>query len=218
MRRTFAPKPASRAPRAQRKFRAAGAPCALPPERQAPRRLRFALSALAFAFGLLSSCTNFIRPESIPSNRYALLVGVRDYQSQSINDLTNPDKDVADMAALLAQRGWSVQTLVNSQATYEAVEGAVAGLSADDSATILVYFSGHGHVMDGNTYILPYDFRYGSYYDSSTYVNGITPSQLSSWLGAVPARHRLLILDSCYSGGFSQGEGFVDMSPGDYSA
>ncbi len=180
------------------------------------QRLAPALFALWLVSGIFSSCDDFARPEAIPSNRYAILVGVRDYQT--INDLSNPDKDVADLEALLVERGWSVQTLINSQATYAAIEDAVAGLSTDDSATVLVYFSGHGHVMDENTYILPYDFHYSSYYDSSTYVNGITPAQLSSWLGAVPARHRLLILDSCYSGGFSQGETFADMSPRDYSA
>jgi uncharacterized caspase-like protein len=165
---------------------------------------------LAALLVLLPGCSNSI---DTPTNRYALVIGVQDYESISINDLKYPDDDAREMTSLLEARGWTVvNTLINKEATYVAIQSAIAGLSQDSGATILVYYSGHGTLEGETPYILPYDV---SFYSTSKW---ITPATLSSWISAIPARQRILILDSCYSGGFSLSDGAVDTSPVDYSA
>lgn len=167
---------------------------------------------------LLSGCSATSAPISTPANRYALVIGVQDYPGTS-NDLSYPDDDANDMAVILAAQGWTVSyTLVNSVATYAAIKTDIAALSTDTGATILVYYSGHGSINDSTStpYIIPYDglTTSGTGYDLTKW---ITPATLTGWLGAVPAKNRLLILDSCYSGGFSLSNSSVDTSPADYS-
>ena len=179
-----------------------------------------ALSACAIftlAIAVLTSCSLSGLSLKTPTNRYALVIGVQDYQS--ISDLNYPDDDARDMSTLLASQGWNVKyKLVNSAATYAAIENAMATLSADEDATILVYYSGHGTSLAGLAYILPYD-------TTATYTNGelsslsnaISATTLANWMGKISAKNKILILDSCYSGGFTGDANAVDTSPADYS-
>lgn len=176
--------------------------------------------SIAVIFTLLSaillSCTLSSLALKNPANRYALVIGVQDYQN--INDLSYPDNDAHDMSTLLASHGWNVKSqLVSSAATFAAIESALTNLSTDKDATILVYYSGHGTSLNGLAYILPYD-------TTATYINGelssltnvISATSLIAVMEAVPAKNRVLILDSCYSGGFTKEANAVDTSPDDY--
>lgn len=197
------------------------------------------LMALAFLSlaAALASCSFSTQTVATPSNRYALVIGVQDYPNSANagNDLSYPDDDAADLADTLAAQGWTVKTRLISSSdanigsdgvpTYANIKAAIADLSDDDNATILVYYSGHGSTDDGTAYIIPYDGLktteqyydgYG-YYQDSDLTKWITPVMLRSWMEAVPAKNRVLILDSCYSGGFTEDANAVDTSPDDYS-
>lgn len=188
-----------------------------------PRGTRRTMAKTVFLFILaagisLSGCSLQGTLASAPTNRYALVIGVQDYEN--INDLSYPDDDANEMAAMLTSEGWTVRsTLINGNATYANINADIAALSTDSEATILVYYSGHGDLIGDTPYILPYDV---SITDTSlstyTLTNAITPATLTAWLDEVPAKNRLLILDSCYSGGFSLSDGSVDTEPADYSA
>jgi uncharacterized caspase-like protein len=198
-----------------------------------------AAAALALA-ALLASCQLASVPTT-PSNRYALVIGVQDYPDApyvNSSDLSYPDDDASEMATLLAAQGWTVEKKLISTSdgtiatdgspTYANIESAIAALSTDSSATILVYYSGHGS-LDGDTaYIIPYDglkttvtpYIYNGqthYYQDDDLTKWITPATLTSWMAAVPAKNRLLILDSCYSGAFATSDAAVDTAPADYS-
>ncbi len=197
-------------------------------------RMKTALFA-AVAFGstltaLLSGCTQSIET---PDNRYALVIGVEDYPADT-SDLSYSVDDADAMATRLASKGWTVTKLVDAAATNADIRAAIAGLSDDSGATILVYYSGHGSEDDNGTpCIIPYDGLVDAGYkfwntDSETWeevaryttesqANWITPATMTSWLGDVSAKNRMLILDSCYSGGFSLSDASVDTSPADYS-
>lgn len=201
--------------------------------------------AVLAAFALVELACSNSASISTPANRYALVIGVQDYpdatytyKGQSCttsSDLDYPDDDAADMADLLSKEGWTVtQRLISSSdsaiattgsPTYANIESDIASLSADSSATILVYYSGHGSVSsDGSTvYMIPYDgllttatVSGGYVYHDSDESKWISPATMTNWLAAVPAKHRILILDSCYSGGFTLSDGAVDTSPADY--
>lgn len=184
------------------------------------RRRSFSSRSMAAALALaalsiLASCQIHFAIPAAPANRYALLVGVEDYPGGSTHDLSYPADDVVDMKAALEAKGWTVRTLVNGQATKAAISAGIGALSADPDATILVYYSGHGSDLTETASLIPHDGILSPYtYDTTAW---ISPADMSGWMAAVPARHRVLILDSCYSGGFSLGAGAVDTSPADYS-
>jgi len=175
---------------------------------------------LAGALVLLSACTQDIK---VPANRYALLIGVQDYPGPD-NDLSYPDDDVNALEPLLLSEGWtSVVKLLNSDATNANIEAAIRDLSSDDDATILVYYSGHGSTSStGDTaYFIPYDGLVYSAASGTTSVDlskWVTPSTMTQWMAGARAKHRILILDSCFSGGFTLGDGSVDTAPANYGA
>lgn len=77
----------------------------------------------------------------------ALLVGVADYKSDGITDLTGPENDLAAMENLLRGQGASdITVLKNADATRSAIETAIhaLGLRAKAGDWLVVYFSGHG--------------------------------------------------------------------------
>ena len=192
--------------------------------------------ALLAAAALLASC-QFASIPATPSNRYALVIGVQDYPGDN-HDLNYPDDDASELATLLVNQGWNVkQRLIatsdlsiatDGSPTYANIQSDIATLSTDPNATILVYYSGHGSLVGNTTYIIPYNGLYLNgnsytiegitYYESSSdLTKWITPATMTTWMAAVPARHRILILDSCYSGGFVTSDAAVDTSPANYS-
>lgn len=195
-------------------------------------------SVALLSIALFSCSLSGLAPKT-PANRYALVIGVQDYPNSAHvdNDLSYPDDDASDLATLLASSGWTVKKQLISTSdgsiatdgspTYANIKAAIDSLSTDDSATILVYYSGHGSTDNGTPYIIPYDgltttetpySYYGQtyYYQNDDLAKWITPATLRSWMEAVPAKNRVLILDSCYSGGFITGANAVDTAPDDY--
>jgi len=192
-------------------------------------------------FGLLSGCALSSSAPSTPNNRYAIVIGVQDYPG-IYDDLSYPDNDANDMATLLSAEGWTVikrliatdETMTsNGLPTYTGTQDALVEatnlIGSDTKASLLVYYSGHGSVSGSTAYIIPYDGLTATvmsyvdmgttyYYQKQDLAKWITPATLTSWMAAVPAKHRLLILDSCDSGGFSLSSSAADLSPADYSA
>ncbi len=164
---------------------------------------------------ILAGCSIPSSGLTTPSNRYALVIGVQDYPGTN-NDLNYPDDDANAMNTLLSAQGWTVRSvLLNGSATYDNIKSEINALSTDSSATVLVYYSGHGSDYTGTPSIIPYDGLTIS--DNFDITNWITPATLTNWVAAVPAKHRLLILDACFSGGFTLGDGSVDTAQADYS-
>jgi hypothetical protein len=84
---------------------------------------------------------------SAAADTRALLVGVADYVSEGITDLSGPENDLAAMENLLRGQGATdITVLKNADATRTAIETAVhaLGLRAKPGDWLVVYFSGHG--------------------------------------------------------------------------
>jgi len=170
---------------------------------------------------IMTGCANRI---ATPANRYALVIGLG--TNNGGVTCRNADYDADDMGTLLGTTGWtSVNRLISSsngsiatalQPTYGNIQAAVSALASevgsDSSATVLVYYSGHG--LESNGYLVPYDAV-----ESDGYIHDInkciSPATLSNWLGAAGCRNKILILDSCYSGNFVDPGSAVDTSPQD---
>ena len=171
------------------------------PKRPGRRLTRFLLFTICCPLFTLASCSF-----EITAARYALVYGAADYPGTA-NDLGYPDNDAQDMTAALSAGGWTIHAASYPAATRLQIAGDIADLAmlVDPDSTVLVYFSGHGSAdVSGTTYIIPTD------------EDPISPSELLSWLDALPCRNKILILDTCYSGGFVTDTGTLDSAPQNY--
>jgi hypothetical protein len=178
---------------------------------------------------LLASCKL-----EIDYDMYAIVYGISDYPN-GVNDLDSTDDDARDMADLLTSQGYQVVLRVTDESDNDAHYDQLvadfgwaasgAGLELDD--LFLFYFSGHGFkdpegvesspgsdqddevlVMVDNASTEPADLRATVY---------LTDDELAEWLHTIPCARRIVILDSCYSGGFIANAGEADAIPPDYS-
>ncbi|MDC0104331.1 caspase family protein, partial [Flavobacteriaceae bacterium] len=126
---------------------------------------------------------------------HALVIGNNDY-----DDLPKLKTAVADAEAISAvledRYGFSVTKLIN--ATRYDLIGALSELRATLSydTNLLIYYAGHG-IVDPVTergYWLPVDA------DQSNSANWVSNDDITDMLKAIPARHILVVADSCYSG------------------
>ena len=136
----------------------------------------------------------------------AIIIGIDAYD-HGIPTLRTAVNDARRLADVLArQHGYEVTTLVDGEATRARLvelftHELPARITADDR--VILYFAGHGVAIDGhdgpNGYLLPVDAHRG---DESTY---LTMPLVHDALLALPCRHLLVVLDSCFSGAFRWG-------------
>jgi len=138
---------------------------------------------------------------SRPNSRvFALNVGVADYERMGSLNMTDQDalKLTQTLQATGMMAGESV-TLVNAQATRENFTAAIAQIAAsigpDD--LFLLFFSGHGAKNDVSTDTE----RDGSSETIELFDAAVSDYELAEMIEPITAR-TLLVLDSCFSGGF----------------
>jgi hypothetical protein len=176
--------------------------------------LSTAVLATAGVIFLITACA---MPE--PPTRTALVYGISIYDTDfaegasGTNNLTYTDNDANDFADALDSRGWSVtrgiaNTQVESQsldATRDAMEADIASLSGTEGL-VLFYYSGHGAIYNGEAVIIPFGAI-------ETNEDLITASELFAMFEQAGLRNVVVILDSCYSGGFVEEGASVDAVP-----
>jgi uncharacterized caspase-like protein len=86
------------------------------------------------------------------------------------------------------------------------------------NSTVLFYFSGHGTYFNGTAYIVPYDGISDAENPVLDLSNCIAPADLNSLFAILPTKNIIVILDTCYSGGFVSPGSSIDSSPQDYSS
>lgn len=142
----------------------------------------------------------------MPNRTFAVLVGISDYGSR-LSDLENTAQDARQLHRALVRRA-GVQPedtvlLLDREATAARVRESIATLAARMTAAdqLVVFYSGHGDRVRRESF-QPADP------DSvdetlSLYDGEISDDELAAALDAVPGRS-LLILDSCFAGGFAK--------------
>jgi hypothetical protein len=134
---------------------------------------------------------------------YALLIGVG-------ADLTDTVNDARGMADILKDQGRcayppaQVTFLTGESADRPNILAALDRLALDagDKATVVVYFSGHGHHVSSSMgkayYLMPYNYDINRL--SQTAISGF---EFVGRLKAIKAQKLLLLLDCCHAGGMS---------------
>jgi hypothetical protein len=166
------------------------------------RLLKLALPAVTLLLFLLSAAGCSFE---IDYDRYALVYGVDEYFGNSL-DLPSALNDATDMTALLAAQGYSVTTRTGGTATKTNLlaDMAAAAAMVTEDDLFLFYFAGHGDFGTLNESEPP---SADSYDECIVLSDGTTDEkffddELADLLAAIPCRMKVVILDSCFSGGF----------------
>ncbi len=139
--------------------------------------------------------------DAAPPELWVVAIGVSDYRNDEL-DLDYAAKDARDLAAAVAeQRGRfarvHTKVLTDADASKRGVLAARKFLrqsSVDDQA--VVFLAGHG-VLDETLafYFLPTDVKLNRLAKT-----GVAYEDLEGLLDGIPARERLLLMDTCHSG------------------
>ena len=134
-------------------------------------------------------------------NAYALLIAV-DQNREAAAALPAVAADARALRDVLghprrcAYRPGKVRLLTGAESSRQ---GILAGLdwlaervAADDDATAIVYFSGHGHEQDGEYFLIPYDLERRRMRSSA-----IAAADFAADVAALAPRRLLVLLDCC---------------------
>lgn len=126
---------------------------------------------------------------------YAIIIGNNDYVGY--DDLQTPINDAKSLDVVLRERyGFTTKLLVNANRhqIMTALNEIHRRLTADDN--LLIYYAGHGEIDQGSqqAYWLPVDAEKGNP------ANWISSQSITEFLSIMPARHIMVVADSCYAG------------------
>ncbi len=130
---------------------------------------------------------------------YALVIGINNYQH--LPKLSTAAPDAQALATLLHdQYGFQTNLLVDP--TRDQITKAMNDYrrNLDENASLLIYYAGHG-IYDKDAdkaYWLPVDA------DRDDNSHWIMADDVTTAVKVIPARHVLIISDSCYSGGMTR--------------
>jgi len=136
--------------------------------------------------------------------RVALVVGIDHYTDPALGDLRYPAKDSQDLARVFGAPGQGAFDLVSqlggtvtADSFWSAFEAVTSHLQRDD--TFVLFVAGHGTLdLSGEgtlLYVMPSDSWLAQPADT-----GIPLLELEAAVADLPARHRVMVLDTCYSG------------------
>lgn len=148
--------------------------------------------------------------------QWALLIGVQAHDDASLN-LRFTSRDVECLETILLERAGVPRSHVLSmtdassatwQPTLENLRREVPRFlnQAAPEDQVLIFFSGHGETFDGETYLIPRDFR-----RASPTATSLPARELRTALANCPAQVKFLVLDCCHAGGTKE-TGNTDLS------
>ncbi|MCB1626759.1 MAG: caspase family protein [Xanthomonadales bacterium] len=126
---------------------------------------------------------------------HALVIGNNDY-SGGFAPLKTATNDAQSIGKVLKDRyGYKVTTITNATRVELVARLSELSTSLKANDNLLIYYAGHGQIDARNKgYWIPVDGRED---DPSTWVS---TDVINDFIGAMAARHVLVIADSCYSG------------------
>ena len=143
------------------------------------------------------------------SRLYVVAVGINKYADANLN-LRYAAKDAQEIAALFQRRGKGlyaqvdVTSLLDQDATKTAIKTTlkqVAGRTQPQD-TLMLFLAGHGTVIGQRYYFVPYELhKEAENLEEDISKQGLPADELSDCLASAKALKRILIVDTCASGG-----------------
>lgn len=130
----------------------------------------------------------------VSENRYALIIGNSDYDS-NIGALNNPINDANDISNTLLKTNFDVTKVINGnkKELIQSVRSFVNKVSAGD--TVLFYYSGHGVQVNGQNYIIP--IGADLVYESDVEFEAVEMDYILSSLEKSGSNTNIIIFDAC---------------------
>ncbi|HMB57874.1 MAG TPA: caspase family protein [Arenimonas sp.] len=155
----------------------------------------------AASASMASGTTSGILPKDVKLGRfYAVVIGNNTYRDAGFPALKTAASDATAVSNVLRDRyGYQTTLLLNSSRleTLTALNEMREKLGPQDN--LLIYYAGHGEIDGGRQgYWVPADAVAGN---SKTWISN---AAISDILNAMPARHVLVVADSCYSGAMTR--------------
>ena len=134
-------------------------------------------------------------------NAYALIIGV-DYKQemeQVQHDAIAINNILSDKS-LCGYKEENIILLLDKDATMQNIMDALDKLIeiTNEDSSILFFYSGHGGLYNGISFLCPYDKS------PDIYISG---SELREKLNAIKSKRMVILFDCCHSAGFFKGEG-----------
>ncbi len=141
---------------------------------------------------------------------HVVAIGISRYAEGSFR-LKYATDDARSMARLFDQRGRylyrevKVTTLLDEDASRERIQTTlkVVPQQAQPQDTLVLFLAGHGVMVGQRYYFIPYDFRASKdrKLEDDIRQQGLPADELTDFIGAGTALKRIVILDTCASGG-----------------
>ena len=132
---------------------------------------------------------------------YALLIGINNYQDETIQDLDHPVSDMQQFQRVLQAQYFfpPENTIALENPTRDEIITAFDVLSKKVTSKdqLLIFYAGHG-IWDGRMqqgYWLPSDAS------KDSKARWLSNSTVRDYIGGIRSKHTLLITDACFSGG-----------------
>ena len=162
--------------------------------------------------GIITLLLGLIQP-GVNAERWALLIGIKDYAYPGIRDLRGCETDVELMRDALIRFGFepeNMKFLRSREATRDAIVSAFKEWLIEKPKpgdVVVFYFSGHGsRVVDESgdeadgwdELLCPADLIPSA--NRERYLNALLDDELGNLLNQIPTENVTVILDSCHSG------------------
>jgi hypothetical protein len=141
------------------------------------------------------------------SRHQVLAVGLHEYENASVSDLESAANDAKLVAAEFRKPNtWNLDASQSRTALNlggDALKTVLQKflLEATADTTLLLFIAGHGDLQGGESVLLPVD------YDPANTSKNLPAELLWGWVKASPAKHVVVVIDACHSGGFGQFQG-----------
>lgn len=170
-------------------------------------KLKNGLGGLSLALAGLLSHPAFADAPWEAGKRYALIVGIDDYQNESVTDLNCATSDARLLKETLVKAGDFSEDnifLLSSAATGESDQPSLTNIVfrlewlkevVGPADTLVFYFAGHGVSMDSETFLLTMEADQRS--KNTLMVSSLRGKTLNEMLKQTGAQNTLVLLDAC---------------------
>ena len=148
-------------------------------------------------------------------NYHALIIGISDYAGTGWPQLKTARADAKALGDILkSQYGFHVTELTDRQATRGNILRALDKLmTLNDNDAVLIFFAGHGYYDEkmSEGYWIPFGAK-RLHNNAPAKEDWLWNSSINRVISSSPARHILLVVDTCYGGSLFRGEDNPDKS------
>ena len=145
--------------------------------------------------------------DELGDNRYALIIGIDEYQDKDIPTLSKCVRDAEEIRKTLADPSVcgipkeNIQFLTNSEATTRQIKIAFSDLKrCPKGSTVYVFYSGHGGKVGDDGYWVTYDADI-DHLDGT----GLSNDNVSQFLSNIQSEKIVCLIDCCYAGAMESG-------------